>query len=282
MNEPAPNLHSILPATGPQDVAVGHALITLVQPHAGYERAYNRWYEDEHFIRGAMAEPWMFAGRRWVAPRALKALRIAAPGSALTTPLSNGSYLGTYWITPGRLDDHRAWTRAVNEREIAEGKKFTHSDHVFTSFQDRAGTVYRGADVPNEIFTLMDPASGLVLEVIDAPTAEERGSLERWLLDVELPSRVRPGAPVTSAMVFRTNSVTSGASARIVAAMRDVSNGDRRLTVLWFLDRDPREIWSDCFGDEVERIGLAGFGTMSFAAPFIPSRMGTDAYVDQL
>lgn len=44
MNEPAPAA-----LTGPVDVGVGHALITLVSPHRGREREYNRWYEDDHF-----------------------------------------------------------------------------------------------------------------------------------------------------------------------------------------------------------------------------------------
>ena len=55
----------------------GHrgALITMVQPHVGHERAYNRWYEDDHFYAGAMCMPWMMAGRRFVAARELQVLR---------------------------------------------------------------------------------------------------------------------------------------------------------------------------------------------------------------
>lgn len=281
MADTTTNLHSILPATGPQDVAVGHALITMVEPHTGYEREYNRWYEDEHFFRGAMAEPWMFAGRRWVATRDLKALRLPATGSVVADPLTDGSYLGTYWITPDRLVDHQAWTQAVNRREMAEGKKFMHSDHIFTSFQDKAGTVYRDADVPDEIFSLMDPSAGIVIEVVDAPTAEQRDALERWLIDTDLPGRIVPGSPVTSAMVFRTNPLGGGA-AHVVERMARVANGGKRLTILWFLDRDPREVWSLLFSDEVERMESSGFGRLALAAPFIPSQMGTDAYVDQL
>ena len=69
------NPYSALPAEGPYEVRIGSALITMVEPHRGHEHAYNRWYEDDHFYSGAMAMPWMFAGRRWVAPRALQQLR---------------------------------------------------------------------------------------------------------------------------------------------------------------------------------------------------------------
>ena len=52
--------------------AIGSALITMVEPNVGHEHAYNRWYEDDHFYSGAMHGPWTFAGRRWVAPKALR------------------------------------------------------------------------------------------------------------------------------------------------------------------------------------------------------------------
>ena len=75
-----------LAQTGPYAPVIGAALITMVEPHVGHEHAYNRWYEDDHFYSGAMAMPWMFAGRRWVAPYFLQPLRYpadsAAPGPA--------------------------------------------------------------------------------------------------------------------------------------------------------------------------------------------------------
>ena len=55
-----------LASVGPYAPMIGSALITMVEPHVGHERGYNRWYEDDHFNAGAMAMPWMFAGRRWV------------------------------------------------------------------------------------------------------------------------------------------------------------------------------------------------------------------------
>jgi len=66
---PAESQYSILPREGPYPAAIGSALITMVEPHEGHEQAYNRWYEDDHFYAGAMAMPWMFAGRRFVATR---------------------------------------------------------------------------------------------------------------------------------------------------------------------------------------------------------------------
>ena len=52
-------------------VKVGSMLLTLVDPERGYERAYNRWYERDHFYAGCLIGPYLFSGARWVAPRAL-------------------------------------------------------------------------------------------------------------------------------------------------------------------------------------------------------------------
>jgi hypothetical protein len=41
----------------PNEVAIGGALITMVEPNPGREHAYNRWYEDDHFYSGAMQGP---------------------------------------------------------------------------------------------------------------------------------------------------------------------------------------------------------------------------------
>ena len=56
-------------------VKVGSALITMVDPNPGYENAYNRWYERDHFYAGCMIGPFLFAGSRWVATRPMKDAR---------------------------------------------------------------------------------------------------------------------------------------------------------------------------------------------------------------
>src|SRR5215207_7256742 len=104
-DQTSPSSYSILPTEGPDEVVIGSALITMVEPHVGQERAYNRWYEDDHFYAGAMAMPWMFAGRRWVATRDLQLLRYP-DRSAVADPVTAGCYLTTYWITAGRYAEH--------------------------------------------------------------------------------------------------------------------------------------------------------------------------------
>ncbi|ALJ18896.1 hypothetical protein [Microbacterium sp. No. 7] len=277
---PTGDPYTDLPWDGPHTPVLGHALITMVEPHEGHEHAYNRWYEDSHFFNGALQEPWMFAGRRWVAPRALQELRRPAT-SPVAEPLENGKYLGTYWVTQGRVEEHKRWTSAANSYLVSIGDVNRDRTHVFTSFQDRVGTVYVDETVPHDMFSLMDPSPGLVLEVFDAPSADERGALEDWILDEHLPSRITPGGPVWCAILFRVNPPFKGMKPENYAALQGVANEGRRVTVLWFLTEDPRACW-DFFEQEIELAHRGGRGEATLVAPFVPARMGTTLYEDQL
>src|SRR4051812_22523460 len=86
-------------------VKVGSMLLTLVDPNKGYERAYNRWYERDHFYAGCMEGPYQLAGSRWVATRELKDLRWPK-SDAVASPVDAGSYVAIYWVLEGK---HKEW-----------------------------------------------------------------------------------------------------------------------------------------------------------------------------
>ena len=275
MSKRPPSPYATLPAEGPYDVAIGSALITMVDPHPGHEHGYNRWYEDDHFYSGAMAMPWMFAGRRWVATRDLQLLRYP-DDSVVAQPVTSGCYLSTYWITAGRYRDHLRWTVATNARLLPDGRVFQERTHVFTAFQDYAGVVYRDGELgPRDIHALNYPYQGLVLEVVDATTPDQRAALLEWLRTTHLPD-VLAGSPASMACLFHPFPLPPGAT-----YVQDVPGGDARVTVLWFLEQDPRACWSH-FTGLAEPVAAAGLGRVEFVGPFIPTIPGTDMYVDQL
>ncbi|GAB7032903.1 hypothetical protein AB0G35_06475 [Streptomyces sp. NPDC021749] len=266
-----------LAAVGPYGVRPGHALITMVEPHPGHEYAYNRWYEDDHYIAGAMAMPWMFAGRRWVATRELQLLRYPQE-SAVARPVTAGCYLSTYWLTEGRYDEHMRWTVAINRRLNRDGRIHQHRTHVFTAFQDHLATVYRdGAAGPRDFHALDHPYAGLVLEVIDAAGPEERAGLLEWLRDRQLPRRLT-GSPAAMVTVFRPTPLPGDR----MSYVRQVEGVDTRLTLLWFLERDPRDDWAAHFAGLGEEVADAGLGRVELVAPFVPTVPGTDRYVAEL
>ncbi|MPY51150.1 hypothetical protein [Streptomyces acidicola] len=270
-------VYAELAAVGPYGVHPGHALITMVEPHPGHEYAYNRWYEDDHYYAGAMAMPWMYAGRRWVATRDLQLLRYPEK-SAVAQPVTAGCYITVYWVTAGRYDDHMKWTVAINKRLNRDARVYQDRTHVFTAFQDHEATVYRdGAAGPRDFHALDHPYAGLVVEVIDAGSPAERAELLEWLRSRHLPRRLS-GSPAAMVTLFRPVPLPLDR----MSYVKQVEGADTRLTLLWFLEADPRECWEEHFTGLDEAVTEAGVGRVELVAPFIPTVPGTDRYVDRL
>ncbi|KUO10827.1 hypothetical protein [Streptomyces sp. DSM 15324] len=276
-HETRSHLYAELAAVGAYGADLGHALITMVEPHPGREREYNRWYEDDHYIAGAMAMPWMYAGRRWVATRDLQLLRYPEK-SAVAQPVTAGCYISVYWITAGRYTDHMRWTVGINKRLNRDHRVFQDRTHIFTAFQDHAVTVYRDGDEgPRDIHALDHPYAGLVVQVVDANSPEQRGELLAWLRDDNLPKQLA-GSPAAMVTVFTPTPLPLDR----MTYVKQVDGVETRLTLLWFLQQDPREVWQDHFAGLDTAVAASGLGDVQFVAPFIPTVPGTDRYADEL
>lgn len=276
-DEARSRMYTQMAAVGPYGADLGHALITMVEPHTGHERQYNRWYEDDHYIAGAMAMPWMFAGRRWVATRELQLLRYPER-SSVAQPVSAGCYISTYWITAGRYADHMRWTVSINKRLNRDHRVFQDRTHIFTAFQDHAATIYRDADQgPRDVHALNYPYAGLVVQVIDANSLSGREELMAWLRDDHLPKRLT-GSPAAMVTVFAPTPLPLDR----MTYVKQVEGVGTRLTLLWFLQQDPRDIWQNHFTNLDSAVAGTGLGAVEFVAPFIPTVPGTDRYVDEL
>jgi hypothetical protein len=275
MNEPE-SPYSTLPGDGPYETKIGSALITLVEPHEGHDRAYNRWYEDDHFYSGAMTMPWMFAGRRWVATRELQALRYP-DDSRIASPLDAGKYLATYWITDGRYEDHLRWTVATNQRLLPDERIYLERTHVYTSFQRYTGPVYRDPSGPRDLHALDHPYQGLVLEVLDANPDVGRAALDAWLRDEHLPARLA-GSPAAMTLVFEPMPLPADR----MSYVDDVPGLEQRLTLLTLSETPAAECWASSFAPTGAALAARGLGRVELAAPFLPTIPGTDTYVDQL
>ncbi|MFJ8674288.1 hypothetical protein [Streptomyces sp. NPDC093589] len=266
-----------LAGVGPYGVRPGHALITMVEPHPGQERAYNRWYEDDHFIAGAMAMPWMFAGRRWVATRDLQLLRYPAD-SAVARPVTSGCYLSTYWLTEGRYAEHLKWSVGINQRLNADGRVHHDRTHVFTAFHEHVDTVYRDGEVgPRDFHALDYPYAGLVMEVIDTAGPERRADLLEWLRDEHLKERLS-NSPAAMVLAFTPHPLPEDR----MSYVKQVEGVGNRVTLLWLLEQDPRTCWREHFTGLDSVVAQRGLGSVELVAPFIPTVPGTDRYVDEL
>jgi hypothetical protein len=262
----------------PTDVALGGALITLVQPQRGHAEAYNRWYEDDHFYAGATAGPFTLAGRRFVATRALRESRILGEGedAAFRALAASGSYLALYWILAGHVDDNRRWAvEAMVNQLTPAGRGFEHRDHVYTSFHDaRFAVVYDPAPM-RPVHALDHPYAGVVLEVLELEDPDDSAGLDSGLAAL---AAVHRGDPAVGQCVAFTPLPALGALAHIRSDGFDLA---RSVCVLWFLHDDPREQWPGRFAGHSE--ALAGTALRSrLIAPFIPTVPGTNRYLDEL
>jgi hypothetical protein len=267
-----------LPKESRHEIGIGGALISMVEPHLGTEYAYNRWYEDDHYYAGALYMPWMFAGRRYVATRPLQLLRHPA-NSVIAQPLSAGCYLHLYWIAPGHVEDHIRWSVSTNQELRPQNRIHLERTHVYTSFQDYVGSVQRDTYGPKDFHSLDHPYPGLVMEVIDADPGVERSALVDWVRSSYLPWLHRsPDNPIGQSLWFAPQPLPDDKMPDVA----DIPGVDRRLTVLHFLDEDPRDEWEIYFADNGARVASSGIASLQLSAPFIPVIQGTDRYVDEL
>src|SRR5690242_12201556 len=167
----------------------------MVDPNPGYENAYNRWYERDHFYAGCMIGPYLFAGSRWVATRDLKNRRWPGADETVASPPDAGSYVAIYWVERGHHADHfDDWARQQVRELYAEGRGFAERRHIHTVLFDHLGAVYRDDD-PVPIELALDHGYGGLVALwfdgngIDAPSLHER-------LAAEYAPKLLAGSPI--------------------------------------------------------------------------------------
>lgn len=261
-------------------VKVGSMLLTLVDPHRGYEAAYNRWYERDHFYAGCMIGPYLFAGSRWVATRALKDARWPDDDETIASPPDAGSYVAIYWVERGHHRDHfDVWARDQVRALYAEGRGFSERRHIHTVLYDYIGSVYRDADpVPIEL-ALDHGYDGLVIVWLDAPSGVEAATLHERLRAEMLPTLLAD-SPIAIASAW-TPSPGENEPRNVPMDLGSKAGGPERLCQLLFVDGDVRVALENVrrYTDAIARVNAA---TVHLVAPFIRTVVGTDRYVDEL
>lgn len=258
-------------------VKVGQMLFTMVDPTRGHEVEYNRWYERDHIYAGCMIGPGWFAGRRWVAPRDLKALRFPETGP-VAEPVDAGSYLATYWVHEPEMEEAEAWARTQVGELYAAGRGFAEREHVHTG-QYLPDTVVSAQEdgVPLEL-ALDHNYRGLVAIMIEPAEAVERDEAIATLDAGPVRDLLaRGGVDLVSSWRMKP----WPADHNVPMKMGNDGGTPDRIMQLCFLEGDPTESWQQIvdYATDVEK---SGAGQVTFASPFIPTEVGTDKYTDQL
>jgi hypothetical protein len=259
-------------------VKVGSMLLTMVDPAPGFEQAYNRWYERDHYYAGCMVGPYLFAGSRWVATRDLKNRRWPAGETAVANPTDAGSYVAIYWVEKGHHGDHfDQWARDQVRWLYAEGRGFAERRHIHTVLFDHLGAVYRDADPVPVDLALDATYDGIIAVWLDATTGtavELAAALKDRMLelvagsDIEIASSWTPSAGEND-----PKDVPMDLGSR--------AGGPERLCQLLFVRGDVVASLDrvKAYTDGIEKAGLA---STRLAAPFLRTVIGTDTYTDQL
>ncbi|MCF2526287.1 hypothetical protein [Yinghuangia soli] len=249
-------------------------LFTAVDPERGHEVEYHRWYERDHFYAGCMIGPGMLAGKRWVATRELKDLRFPAE-SDLVPAIDAGSYLAVYWVNEGQWDEWNAWAVEQVNWLYSNDRGFPNRIHAHTGMYLHDKRWYRDEDpVPLEL-ALDHGYQGLVSLTVQRAEGVSQDELETWF-DANLP-KFLDGSAVESVAAWTALPLSDDAPAFVP---RD-PNAATRSMQLYFLGGDPRDSW-DSFRTWADTINASGIGTVTFAAPWIPTIPGRDTYTDQL
>jgi hypothetical protein len=260
-------------------VKVGSMLLTMVDPHRGFEKAYNRWYQRDHFYAGCMIGPYLFAGDRFVATRALKDLRWPAGSEVIARPTDAGSYVAVYWVEQGHHGDHfDDWARTQVNALYAEGRGFPERRHIHTILFDHLGCVYRDEDpVPIEL-ALDHGYDGLVTAWFDAAqgTAQD--------LHAALAAELLPGLLAGSAIEIASSWTPSAGEndpRDVPMDLGSEAGGPERLCQLFFVKGDVRDSL-DRFRSYTDAIEAQGVAATRLVAPWFETEIGTDRYVDEL
>ncbi len=259
-------------------IQIGSMLLTLVDPNKGFESAYNRWYERDHFYAGCMVGPWLFAGSRWVATRSLKDLRISDGRGEVADPVDAGSYVAIYWVHEGKDAEHWKWAGEQVHWLYENGRGFAERKHVHTVLFDYLATAYRDAD-PVPIQLALDHGyPGIAMIATERAGGVSEADLKAWTA-AYLGDRKGEGE-VASIASFRPqprDEITGNAPMDLGTG----TGGSERVMQLAFLEGEPERAWK-----EVARYAAAiddsGLGRVCFAGPFHKTVVGTDTYADQL
>lgn len=249
-------------------IRLGSLLFTIVEPRKGWEVAYNRWYERDHFYAGCMIGAYQFAGRRFVATAACKAKRYPAHSPIAPDP-SKGSYLAIYWVLDTFHDEWNDWAVVQVNQLHKSDRMFSERDHVHTGLYSYVDEVNApGSQMPIEL-ALDRHYSGIVVMIGAVSKGHSIDQVCSFLHRQPCPADIMLVAQPIPMRADRPADVPE-------------SNTAERFLLIYFCLDNPLDVWERDYAHLGAELSAAGLGEVLFASPFLPTIPGTDTYADQL
>ena len=234
------------------EVTVGTAIVAFIEPHEGQARAFNRWYERDHFYAATTAGPGAFAGARWVATRDCKAVR--PPNATWFGDGARGSFLTTVWLLDAKQAEWDGWVANEMETLRAQDRMFPGRDHIHTGVYRYCCEV-RAEDAPSAAVALDHGFAG-VIAIVVPPGADSAEACAREIAGPEVPV------------------IVGLTPERVIISEADPPD---HALVLGFTPEDPLDSWRSRIEPALARLPAVGF-----ASPFLRTIPGTDVYIDDL
>jgi hypothetical protein len=271
-----------LEVAGPEayPVKVGSMLLTLVDPHKGFERAYNRWYERDHFYGGCMEAQYQIAGSRWVATREMKSLRWPK-GDSIASPIDAGSYVAIYWVLKDHQPEWDEWSLVQVKDLYENGRGFAERSHVHTATYQYVGVDYRDEDAVPLTLALDHKYDAIVAVWLDGRDGRDAAATHADLSKELLPE-VLAGSNLEIAASWIPSPAFRGAGrSGTPMALGSPGGEENRVCQLFFVGGDVRGELDrlHAYTDGIEKAGIAD---VLLAAPFLRTSAGTDKYVDEI
>ena len=257
-------------------IELGHAIFSFVEPHPGYELAWNRWYERDHLIAAGTCAPWTMSRQRWLATRRHKTVR-APRENPIAEPFERGTFLAAMWIQKDRLVDQQAWVAEQMKVLAEQDRNFDQRDVLSTASWDYLGGVLRDPDgVPPEL-VLERRYEGIVLAWMECGPEGSLEALSNSLLSDTLPPLLE-GSPIAQALCFTPLPKADWWP----KAAPEVPGVGTRVLVACFVECDPLDVWAESFAALAAQLDAGGQGRTLFVAPFLSSVPGVDPELSDL
>ncbi len=263
---------------GDYPMKVGSMLLTMVDPNPGFEKAYNRWYERDHYYAGCMVGPHQMSGSRWVAPRSLKDLRWPSGDTTVANPTDAGSYVAIYWIEAGKHAEWNQWGQDTVAWLYSNNRGFPERRHAHTNMFDFISAANRDADgVPVDV-ALDSAYDGIFAVWFDARDGHSARSVA-----AELESNGSCAALMADSSIEIVSSwqPVANPAADQPMDLGTPAGGPERLVQLVFVRGDVTAA-IDRMHAYTDAVATAGLADVHLVAPFFRTIVGTDAYVDEL
>jgi hypothetical protein len=160
---------------------------------------------------------------------------------------------------------------------VAAGRVFAERDVQTATAYDHLGNMERDADGVPPFMALDHRYAGFVWTIVERATDTPLRDLWSRLLDDVL-AKAFAGSPVAIVSAFTPRPKEPWWP----AAAPEVEGVGERIALAMFVERDPRDVWSEHFADLGARIDATGQARTLLVAPFIPTHPGTDDYAEDL